>query len=135
MHPADTRAGPRHELACRYGDRQRGVTMGGFMFVAAVVVVVVMIGFRITPAIVEYYAVKQALAEALDNVKDPTALPDIQKAFQRRIDAGYIESVTSKDVELSKQGNNVTASVAWSRSMHLVANASLVLEFEAAATR
>src|SRR5512140_2599273 len=102
MELADTRraAGLHDAMACRYRHRERGLTMGGFIFVAAVVVVVVMLGFRITPAIVEYYAVKQALAEALDNAKDPTALPDIQTAFQRRIDAGYIESVTSKDVEL-----------------------------------
>ncbi|HZQ59923.1 MAG TPA: DUF4845 domain-containing protein [Casimicrobiaceae bacterium] len=115
--------------------RQRGITFGGFLFVAAVIVVVVLIGFRVTPAVVEYYAVKQALGEALDNAKDPTALPDIQRAFQRRIDAGYIESVTPKDVELRKEGNTVIASVAWSRTMHLVANASLVLEFEATAAR
>ena len=90
--------------------------MGGFIFVAAVVLVVVMLGFRITPAVVEYFAVKQALAEALNSAKDPTAMPDIQKAFQRRIDAGYIESVTAKDVELRKDGNTVVASVAWSRT-------------------
>lgn len=116
-------------------NRQKGLTMGGFIFVAAVVLVVVMVGFRVTPAVVEYFAVKQALAEALNEAKDPTAMPDIQKAFQRRIDAGYIESVTAKDVELKKEGNTVVASVAWSRNMHLVANASLVLEFEAVATR
>jgi hypothetical protein len=114
---------------------QRGLTMIGFVFVAAVVVALVMLGFKVTPAVVEYYAVKQALQEALDNAKDPTAAPDIQQAFQRRIDAGYIESVTSKDVALSKQGNVVTATVAWSRTTHLLANASLILEFEAVATR
>ncbi|MEP7207681.1 MAG: DUF4845 domain-containing protein [Casimicrobiaceae bacterium] len=114
---------------------QRGLTMGGFVFVAAIIVAVVMLGFKITPAVVEYYAVKQALREALDDAKDPTAAPDIQRAFQRRIDAGYIESVSSRDVELSKAGNTVTATVAWTRTTHLVANASLLLEFEAVATR
>lgn len=115
--------------------RQRGLTFGGFLFVAVVVVTVVMIGFRITPAVLEYFAVKQALNEALETVKDPTAVPDVQRAFQRRIDAGYIESVTSKDVEINREGNAIRASVAWSRTMHLVANASLILEFEATATR
>jgi len=115
--------------------RQKGLTFGGFLFVAAVVIVIVMLGLRITPAVVEYFSVKQALTEALNDAKDPTAAPDIQKAFQRRIDAGYIESVTAKDVELKKEGNTVVATVAWSRSMHLVANATLVLEFEAVATR
>src|SRR5512140_3397282 len=113
MELADTRraAGLHDAMACRYRHRQRGLTMGGFIFVAAVVVTVVMLGFKITPSVVEYYAVKQALREALENAKDPTAAPELKTAFQRRIDAGYIESVTSKDVELSKQGNTVTATV------------------------
>jgi Tfp pilus assembly protein FimT len=114
---------------------QRGLTMTGFLFVAAVVVVVVMLALRIAPAVIEYYAVKQALEEAITTVKDPTAVPDVQRAFQRRIDAGYIESVTSKDVQFSKEGNTVIATVAWTRTMHLVANASLLLEFEAVASR
>lgn len=117
------------------GRRQSGLTIGGFLFVAAVLMAVVMLGFRIAPALIEYYSVRQALGDALAEVKDPTAAPDVQRAFQRRIDAGYIESVSGKDVAIEKEGNNVTASVAWSRTMHLVANASLILDFEASASR
>ncbi len=115
--------------------RQRGITMFGFLFVAAVVMVVVMLGFRIAPAVIEYYSVKAALNEALQEVKDPTGVADVQKAFQRRIDAGYIESVSGKDVEFTKERNTVTASVSWTRTLHLVANASLVLDFDVTATR
>ncbi len=115
--------------------RQRGITMLGFLFVAAVLMVVVMLAFRIAPAVVEYYSVKAALNDALSEVKDPTAMPDVQKAFQRRIDAGYIESVSAKDVEFTKEKNTVIANVSWSRTMHLVANASLVLDFAVTATR
>lgn len=113
----------------------RGVTLLGFLFVAVVLVVVIMVGARITPAVIEYYSIKTALDEALSDTKDPTVLPDIQRAFQKRIDAGYIESVSSKDVEIHRNGNAVTANVNWTRTMHLVANASLLLEFEASATR
>ena len=115
--------------------RQRGLTLFGFMFVAAVVVAIVMLVLRVTPAVIEYYAVQRALGEALAEAKDPTVTLDIQKAVQKRIDAGYIESITGKDVEVRREGNNATASVAWTRTLHLVANASLLLEFEASATR
>ena len=115
--------------------RQRGITMLGFVFVAGVLMVVVMLGFRIAPAVIEYYSVKSALNEALAEVKDPTGSADVQKAFQRRIDAGYIESVSAKDVDFTKDRNTVIASVSWSRTLHLVANASLVLDFAATATR
>jgi hypothetical protein len=115
--------------------RQRGITMLGFIFVAAVVMLVVMLGFRIAPAVVEYYSVRAALNEALQEVKDPTGVADVQRAFQRRIDAGYIESVSAKDIEFTKDRNAVSASVSWTRTLHLVANASLLLDFAVTATR
>lgn len=115
--------------------KQRGLTISGFLFVAAVVVTVLMVGGRITPALIEYYAVREALGEALSEAKDPTLVADVRKAFQRRADSGYIESVSGNDLEITKAGNTVTASVAWTRRLHLVANASLMLEFDASATR
>ena len=114
---------------------QRGLSMIGFIFVAVVVVVVVMIGFRVTPAYIEYYSVNKALERALWETKDLNSALEIRKSFQRVADAGYIESVSDKDIEITKTKNEVTASASWTRKLPLVANASLLLDFEASATR
>jgi sensor histidine kinase regulating citrate/malate metabolism len=115
--------------------RQRGLSMMGFLFVAVVVVACVMIGFRVMPAYIEHYSVQKALEEALATAKDLNSTAEIRNAFQRRADAGYIESVQSRDIEVTKSKNEVTASVEWTRKLPLVANVSLWLEFEASATR
>ena len=115
--------------------RQRGLSMLGFLFVAAVVVACVMIGFRVMPAYIEHYSVQKALEEALATAKDLNSATEIRNAFQRRADAGYIESVQSRDIEVTKSKNEVTATVEWTRKLPLVANVSLFLEFEASATR
>ncbi|MET0917370.1 MAG: DUF4845 domain-containing protein [Burkholderiales bacterium] len=115
--------------------RQRGLSMLGFLFVAAVVVTCVMIGFRVLPAYIEYYSVHKALEQALADTKDLNSAAEIRNAFQRRADAGYIESVQSRDIEITKSKNEVTASASWTRKLPLVANVSLFLEFDATATR
>ena len=115
--------------------RQRGLSMIGFLFVAAVVIVVVMVGFRVMPAYIEYYSVTKALEQSLADTKDLNSSAEIRNAFQRRADAGYIESVSAKDIEITKSKNEVTASVSWNRKLPLVANVSLFLEFEASATK
>ena len=116
--------------------RQRGVSIIGFLFVAAVLVVVAMVGFRVTPSVVEYYSVKRALNDSLLEIRDPgNAVADVRRAFQKRADAGYIESVRGADIEFARDKNEITATVAWTRRLHLVANASLLLEFEASASR
>ena len=115
--------------------RQRGLSMIGFLFVAVVVVVCVMIGFRVAPAYIEYYSVNKALEKALWETKDLNSAAEIRKNFQRVADAGYIESITEKDLEIVKNKNQYTASASWTRKLPLVANASLLLDFEASATR
>ena len=87
------------------------------------------------PAYIEYYSVQKALEQALADAKDLNSTAEIRSAFQKRADAGYIESVQSRDVDVIKTKNEVTASASWTRKLPLVANVSLFLEFEAAATR
>ena len=115
--------------------RQRGLSMLGFLFVAAVVIVCVMVGFRVMPAYIEFYSVQKALEQALADTKDLNSATEIRNAFQRRADAGYIESVQSRDIEITKAKNAVTANISWTRKLSLVANVSLLLEFDASATR
>jgi hypothetical protein len=115
--------------------RERGLSMIGFLFVAVVAVVCVMIGFRVTPAYIEYYSVEKALQRALNETRDLNSPIEIRKSFQRFADSGYIESVTEKDVEIVKNKNEITASASWTRKLPLVGNASLLLDFEAVATR
>jgi hypothetical protein len=113
---------------------QRGLSMLGFLFVTVVVLVVLVVGFRVTPAYIEYYSVQKALEESLLDAKELTPT-QVQAAFQRRADAGYIESVSGKDIDVVKTRNQITASASWTRKLHMVGNVSLFLEFEASATR
>ena len=109
--------------------------MIGFLFVAAVVVTCAMVGFRVMPAYIEYFSIKQALEQALADAKDVNSAAEIRNTFQRRADSGYIESVKGRDIDVVKSKNEVTASVTWTRKLPLVGNVSLWLDFEATATR
>jgi hypothetical protein len=115
--------------------RQSGLSMIGFLFVTVVVVTCVMIGFRVLPSYIEYYSVEKALGKALAEAKDLNSTAEIRRAFQRYADAGYIESVSGSDIDVVKSKNEVTASASWTRKLPMVANVSLLLEFEATATR
>jgi hypothetical protein len=117
------------------GDTQRGLSMIGFLFTAAVVVAVAMIGFRVTPAYIEYYAVQKAMQDTLNTVHDVNNLAEFRRALDGRLNVNYVDSIKSSDIEFSKQGNSVVARASWERKLHLVANAFILLEFEAEASR
>ena len=132
-HPIDGRA-----AAMTHRTRQRGLSIIGFLFVAAVVLIVVaMVGFRVVPAVHRVLlGAEGARPDSLRDVRDPDTIADVRRASTKRADAGYIESVRAE----RHRDHQATATrspprVEWTRKLHLVGNVSLLLEFEASATR
>ena len=114
--------------------RQRGLTIVGFLLVSAVVIIFALVGFRVLPAYIEYFTVQKALQATLAEPGNLTPL-DIRRSLERRIAADYIDSVRASDVTVSKEGNQIVASLAWQKILHMVGNASILLEFEVSAAR
>jgi hypothetical protein len=115
--------------------RQHGLTIIGFLMVAAVVAIFVVVGARMVPAYIEYYSVQKSIEKSLAGVKDPNNVGDVRRSFDKFLATDYIESVRASDLEVTKDGNQTTATVAWTRILPLAGNVSLYLEFEAKATR
>ncbi len=117
------------------GRTQHGLSMIGFLFVAVVVVVVAMIGFRVTPAYIEYFAVQRAMQETLSQMQNISSAQEFRRAIDGRLNVNYVEAVKASDFEFKKQGNVITATASWERKLHVAGNAFILLEFEAVATR
>jgi len=115
--------------------RQRGLTITGFIFVAAVVVVAVMVGARMVPAYIEAYTVQKVMARTLQDAKEGFTLNQFRRDFDLKASADYIDSVRGSDIEVSKEGNELVATASWTRTLHMVGNVSLLLEFEETAKR
>ena len=125
---------PRRTMM-RSAPKQSGLSLLWFIFVVAVVLVVAVVGFRVMPAYIEYFSVERALKQSLQEVRDLNSTNELRRQFQKKADAGYIESVDGRNVEVEKVGNEYYATIEWTRKLHLVGNASLLLEFQAAAKR
>ena len=114
--------------------RQRGISMIGFLFVAAVVVVVTLVGFRMIPAYIEWYTIQKALEASIADTNDPT-LANVRRSMERKLNADYADAVRAKDVEVVKNGNTVTAQVSWQKILPMVGNVSILIDFNASASR
>jgi hypothetical protein len=114
---------------------QAGITILGFVFVAAVVLSVAMIGFRVLPAYIEYFSVQKTLQQVLDGSREGVTIAEFRRDFDLKASVGYIDSVRGTDVDLSKQDNKLVATAAWTATLPLVANVSLLLDFQASASK
>ena len=113
---------------------ERGLSMIGFLFTTVVVVIFALVAFRVGPSYVEYFTVQKALDQTMLDVQTPT-VSEIRRSMDRRLSADYVDSVSAGDVTVGREGNAIVATLAWQKVLHMVGNASILLEFEARSSR
>ncbi|AVP57244.1 DUF4845 domain-containing protein [Pulveribacter suum] len=106
--------------------RQRGLSFIGVIFVGVLAVAVFAIGGQSLPIFIEYFAIKKAAIKA---ARDGSTVPEIRGAFDRAAAIDNIESVSGKDLEVTKRNDKIVVSFSYSREIPLVGPAYLVYRF------
>jgi len=107
----------------------QGLSLVGFIFVIALVAFVAVLGMKVVPSVVEYSSIKKALVRARDAGSSPQA---IRTSFDKQAVAGYIDSISGKDLEISRTDDGgYEVSVAYEKKIALVGPASLLIDYAA----
>jgi Tfp pilus assembly major pilin PilA len=106
----------------------RGFSLVGFLFVITIVALLAVLGMKVVPTVVEYAAIKRAIATAKNTGGSPK---EIQESFEKQRTTAYIDSVTAKDLDITRTGDGFEVSIAYQKKIELVGPASLVLDYEA----
>lgn len=109
---------------------QRGVTLVGMLVASIVVVIVAIGGLKIAPAYIEYYKVKKAVL-AIAQTGAGGTVADVRQAFDRRAAIDDIDVIAGRDLEVSKDGNELIVTATYSRRIPLFANVNVVIDFVA----
>lgn len=112
--------------------QQRGLSMIGFLFVAAVLVVVAMLAMKLVPAYIEFFSVKKILA-TMGQESDfrSKSNAEIRSDFVRRANVGYVTVVKPEDLTIDRSGGVPVVSADYEFRTKLVGNVSLVVDFSA----
>jgi len=110
--------------------RQTGMSAIGILIVLILVVFAALIGMRVTPAYLEYFAIKKAIASIKESgeLRDGTAA-DVRKSFERHQSIDDFSSVGPQDLEIVKEGGEMVVSFAYEKRVPLFYNISLLIEF------
>jgi hypothetical protein len=108
---------------------QRGVTLFGLLFWAILVGFVVLIALRVFPTVNEYLTIKRAVEQIA--ASGATTVPEIRAAFDKQVQIEYsIQSVTSKDLEITKVNDKVVISFAYGKEIEIMAPVYLLIKYE-----
>lgn len=110
--------------------KQRGFTLGGFIFGAFLLVIVVTTGMKLVPAYIEAGQIKHIFTTIAHDPDMQKATPhDIQAAFDRQASIDAITAISSGDIEISSNAGRPVLGANYSVKIHLVGNISLYIEF------
>lgn len=108
--------------------KQDGISLVGLIFVLALVGVVGVLALKVSPTVVEFMSIKKALAAAKAAGNTPL---EIKKSFDKQTDVGYIDSVSSKDLELTPNGDQIDVSIAYQKKIPMFGPVSLLIDYAA----
>jgi hypothetical protein len=113
--------------------KQRGITFIGLVFVVAAIVFVAVIGMKLTPAYLEFMAVKKVITKiAHEPSFAEMSKKDIVAEFDKGATIDDIKVVQGSDLEITKQDSGKqVVSVQYQAVVPLVANVSALLDFKA----
>ena len=109
---------------------QRGVTLTGLLFWGLIIVLIAVLGIKVTPEVVNYYKVKKVVAATAQSAGGGKTVQEIRADYDRIAYIDHVHEVyRAADLDISKNGNQVVIGFSYEKRIHLFYNVSLLIEF------
>jgi hypothetical protein len=128
VHHAE-RGQPRTPKRAHQRTRQRGVTLFGLLFWGILLAFAGYILVRTLPTLNEYWTIQRTIDKVA--AAQPATVSEARLAFDRQKDIEYsIVSITSKDLQITKENDKVVISFAYNKEVPLFGPVYLLLKYE-----
>lgn len=105
---------------------QQGLSVISLLIMLTMLGVCAALAIRVVPTVTEYMAIKRAMVSSRES---GSSVREIEAAFDRQASVSYIESISGKDLEITKNGDNFEISFAYQKKIPLIGPASLILDY------
>lgn len=109
--------------------KQRGVALSGLLMWGIVIVLVAVLGMKVTPEYLTYFKILKATKAIAVNSSGKT-VSEIRTAFGKYMDVEHVSTITPTDLDISKEGNDIVIAFAYESRIPLFANVSLLIDFQ-----
>ena len=110
--------------------QQRGMSFGGFIFGAFLLVLFGITGLKLIPAYMQAAQIKNIFVTIAHDPDMQKATPhDIQASFDKGASINNITAIKASDIDISSEGGMPVLSASYAVKIPLVGNVSLYMEF------
>ena len=107
---------------------QRGVSIMGLLTGLVLFIVVALFAMKLLPSFMEFRTAKTAIEIIAKSAQNPA---DVRRAWEARSAIDNITSVTAKDLEIGKDGNQMTVAFAYRKEVPLFGNVGMYIDYAA----
>src|SRR5687767_1478960 len=110
--------------------KQLGIGMTGFILICFLLVLVAILGFKLFTPYMQYYTIQKTFKTLASNpeVKNGTRR-DVMTWWARSTVIDNITAINGDDIEVTKEGNEMVISAAYSVKVPLFYNVNLLIDF------
>ena len=105
----------------------------GIMAWGVMLGLVALLTMKVGPEYLQYNAIKR-IVTTLAHDAGGSSVADIQTGFNKRAEIDNVTRISGKDLDIAKNGDKVSIGFAYAAQIPLVANISLLIEFEGSAS-
>jgi Tfp pilus assembly protein FimT len=106
--------------------KQRGLSLVGLLIVGAMLAFFGVVGAQVVPTLIEY----QAITSAMNKVAlQGGTVVEVRTNFDKAQQIDDFKAISGKDLDVSKNGDKVVVSFAYTKEIHLAGPAYLVLKY------
>lgn len=110
--------------------QQRGLSFGGFIIGAFLLVLASITGLKLIPAYMQNAQINNVFTTISHDPDMQKASPrEIRNSFDRRASIDDITAIKADEIEIASDGGRLMLSASYSVKVPLLANVSLLLEF------
>jgi hypothetical protein len=111
-------------------DRQRGVSLIGFIMITVGVLFVGILGIKIVPAYLHSSQIAQIFKTiAKDPAMQGASVKEIKDSYTKRANISYVTDITADDIEVIKSDGQLSLSTSYSVKIPVIGNVTLLLDF------
>lgn len=117
-------------------NKQRGMSVAGVVLAIAAALFVVILGMKMVPAYIHSMQIQRIFQTIIaDPGMQNASVKDILESYSKRATMDYISDITADDIEVSKDAASLSLSASYTVKIPVIANVSLILEFNPSAAR
>ena len=108
---------------------ESGVSLSGLIVVLVVLGALALVAIKVTPAFLEYRAVKNAIVKAKADAGSGS-VREIQQAFDRNAGVNDVSSISGRDLVITRDGGSTEISFDYEKKVPLTGSISLTFNFD-----